>query len=134
MAESGDIPLIAIDSAQIQQVLTNLILNGIQAMPNGGRLQVGLKVARARPSARASGEENEYVAIYVCDEGVGISEETRKRIFEPFFTTKEVGKGTGLGLSIAHGIVEEHGGWIEVESEPGNGACFTVYLPMGVKA
>jgi signal transduction histidine kinase len=130
LVESGDIPMIAIDHAQIQQVLTNLILNGIQAMPNGGRLELGIEVERARPPARASGDKNEYVAIHVRDEGVGISEENKKRIFEPFFTTKEVGKGTGLGLSIAHGIVEEHDGWIEVESKPGTGTCFTVYLPM----
>ncbi len=130
LAESGDIPMIAIDHAQIQQVLTNLIMNGIQAMPNGGRLELGINMARARPPAFASGAENKYVAIHVRDEGVGISEENKQRIFEPFFTTKEVGKGTGLGLSIAHGIVEEHGGWIEVESRPGTGTCFTVYLPL----
>jgi signal transduction histidine kinase len=130
LVESGDIPMIAIDYAQIQQVFTNLILNGIQAMPNGGRLELGVRVERARTPARESSEENKYIAIYVRDEGVGISEENKKRLFEPFFTTKEVGKGTGLGLSIAHGIVDDHGGWIEVESKPGTGACFTVYLPM----
>ena len=130
MIADGDIPLIAIDHAQIQQVLTNLILNGIQAMPNGGRLELDIKVEHAQPAARERGDKGQYVAIHVRDEGVGISEENKKRIFEPFFTTKEVGKGTGLGLSIAHGIVEEHSGWIKVESEPGTGTCFTVYLPM----
>jgi signal transduction histidine kinase len=122
--------MIAIDQAQIQQVLTNLVMNGIQAMPNGGRLELGLSVERALRSDRERSEEKNCLAIRVRDEGAGISEENKKRIFEPFFTTKEVGKGTGLGLSIAHGIVEEHGGWIEVESELGKGSCFTVYLPM----
>ena len=132
--ERDHVPLIAIDQAQIQQVLTNLIINGIQAMPHGGNLELGLEVERAAERARASGERKTYVTIHVRDEGVGISEENQQRIFEPFFTTKEVGQGTGLGLSIAHGIVEEHGGWIEVESAPGTGACFTVYLPVEAKA
>jgi signal transduction histidine kinase len=130
LVQNGDAFMIAIDQAQMQQVLTNLVMNGIQAMPNGGRLELGISVERARRPADESSEEKNYLAIRVRDEGVGISEENMKRIFEPFFTTKEVGKGTGLGLSIAHGIVEEHGGCIEVESELGKGSCFTVYLPM----
>lgn len=128
LIESGAIPRIAIDQAQIQQVLTNLVMNGIQAMPSGGRLEI--KVEPARATARVSEEERDCLAISVRDEGLGISEENKSRIFEPFFTTKEVGKGTGLGLSIAHDIVREHNGWIEVESEPGKGARFTIYLPM----
>ncbi|MDZ7405760.1 MAG: ATP-binding protein [candidate division KSB1 bacterium] len=130
LIENGEPAMIAIDQAQIQQVLTNLVMNGIQAMPNGGRLELGINVERPHRPARQDGEEKDYLAIRVRDEGTGISEENKQRIFEPFFTTKEVGKGTGLGLSIAHGIVEEHGGWIEVESELGKGSCFTVYLPM----
>ncbi len=130
LTENGETSPVAIDQAQIQQVLTNLVMNGIQAMPTGGRLELTLGVERACRPARESSEEKNYLVIRIRDEGVGISEENRKRIFEPFFTTKEVGKGTGLGLSIAYGIVEEHGGWIEVESEIGKGSCFTVYLPM----
>lgn len=130
LVESGELSVIAIDQAKMQQVLTNLVMNGIQAMPSGGRLEVNIGPKSAGPPARESREEKGYLAIRVRDEGAGISEENKKRIFEPFFTTKEVGKGTGLGLSIAHGIVEEHGGWIEVESELGKGSCFTVYLPM----
>jgi signal transduction histidine kinase len=130
LVENGAPSMIAIDQAQIQQVLTNLVMNGIQAMPNGGRLELGFRVEHAPRPARESSEEKNHLAIRVRDQGVGISEANKGRIFEPFFTTKEVGKGTGLGLSIAHGIVEEHGGWIEVESELGKGSCFTVYLPM----
>jgi signal transduction histidine kinase len=70
----------------------------------------------------------------VQDEGEGIPAENLPHIFEPFFTTKEVGKGTGLGLSISYGIVEEHGGWIEVQSKPGEGSCFTVCLPEEVES
>jgi len=71
-----------------------------------------------------------YVSFLNLDAGEGISQENQKRIFDPFFTTKGTGKGTGLGLSITHGIVEEHGGWINVESEIGKGTCFTIYLPL----
>ncbi len=72
-------------------------------------------------------------AVEVRDEGVGIAEEHVWRLFEPFFTTKDVGEGTGLGLSIAYGIVQEHGGWINVSSRPGAGSCFVVFLPAGAK-
>jgi signal transduction histidine kinase len=74
-----------------------------------------------------------YYAVEVRDEGVGIAAENVWRLFEPFFTTKEVGEGTGLGLSIAYGIVQEHGGWIDVTSRPGEGSRFTVFLPAGAK-
>jgi signal transduction histidine kinase len=72
-----------------------------------------------------------YAVIRIRDQGVGISPEDREQIFEPFFTTKGVGEGTGLGLSIAYGIVCEHGGWIDVESELGQGSCFAVFIPRG---
>ena len=65
----------------------------------------------------------------ICDNGAGISDEDREHIFEPFFTTKDVGDGTGLGLSISHGIISEHNGWLDVESEVGRGSCFSIYLP-----
>ena len=130
LIENGTIPAIAADQAQMQQVFTNLVMNGIQAMPAGGRLELGIGVERTRPPIRDGSLEKDLLALRVRDEGIGISKENQKKIFDPFFTTKEVGQGTGLGLSIASGIVEEHGGWIEVESEPGKGACFTVYLPL----
>lgn len=132
LVKNSDIPLLSIDSSQIQQVLMNLVMNGIQAMPKGGHLELGFRFKHACPPSQESGEEKEYLAIYVKDEGEGISQENMNHLFEPFFTTKETGKGTGLGLSIAYGIVEEHGGWIDAESQPGQGSCFTVFLPVEV--
>ena len=120
------------DAGQIQQVLTNLIVNGIQAMPEGGRLEVAIRREHAQPPEGHDGTEGEYLCLSVRDEGAGISEENMRLLFEPFFTTKDVGQGTGLGLSIAYGIVNEHGGWIDVASEPGKGSCFSVYLPQEV--
>lgn len=104
-----------------QQVLTNLVVNGVQAMPGGGELHV-----RIGEEAR---EGRQFVRIDVEDQGVGMDEATRSRVFEPFFTTKDVGDGTGLGLSVAWGIVGDHGGFIDVRSEPGRGSVFSVYLP-----
>ncbi|MBW1900907.1 MAG: HAMP domain-containing protein [Deltaproteobacteria bacterium] len=132
LVKNSDIPRAAIDPSQIQQVLMNLVMNGIQAMPKGGHLELGFHLKRVRPPSQESGEKKEYLAIYVKDEGEGISQENMNLLFEPFFTTKEAGQGTGLGLSIAYGIAEEHGGWIDVESELGRGACFTVFLPVEV--
>ncbi|HEX5656987.1 MAG TPA: HAMP domain-containing sensor histidine kinase [Polyangiales bacterium] len=104
------------DAGQLQQVLTNLIVNALQASV-GGVVTV------------ETGQERERAFLRVSDRGVGIAAEALPRIFEPFFTTKDVGQGTGLGLAVAHGIVEEHGGQIDVESELGQGARFTVWLP-----
>lgn len=118
-----------VDAGQIQQVLTNLIGNALQAMPQGGKVEVGIRHEHARPPEGHEGSEGEYLCVYVLDEGKGISEENMRHLFEPFFTTKDVGDGTGLGLSIAYGIVHEHGGWIDVKSELGKGSCFSVYLP-----
>ena len=106
------------DATQIEQVLINLITNGVQAMPNGGTLRVNL--------GRAEGA----VAIAVQDTGMGIPRENLSRIFDPFFTTKDEGEGTGLGLSVSYGIVSKHGGRIEVESKVGVGTTFTVLLPV----
>lgn len=129
LVKTGQIPQIAVDPMQIQQVLTNLIMNGIQAMPRGGRIVVDLTVEQTcRPGTEK--KDRLYLAIRVRDEGEGIEKEDMKHLFEPFFTTKEIGKGTGLGLSIAFGIVEEHGGWIDVESDPGQGTCFKIFLPI----
>ena len=133
LVKTSDIPLVLIDSSQIQQVLTNLIMNGIQSMPKGGHLEVRLLLESVLPPFQKNGEKKESLAICVTDEGEGISHENMNHLFEPFFTTKETGKGTGLGLSIVHGIVEEHGGWIDVESEPGKGSCFKVFLPVEVR-
>jgi signal transduction histidine kinase len=106
------------DPAQIEQILANLLQNAAHAMPDGGTVRVTLT---ADPGA--------MVRLTVADEGEGMPPEVAERIFEPFFTTKPVGQGTGLGLSIAYGIVRDHGGRIEVESAPGEGARFHIYLP-----
>jgi len=118
------------DSGQLQQVLINLTLNGIQAMDSGGTLTlVGCRPDVTKIPEKLNEIEKNWVGVQVCDQGHGMDPETLKQIFDPFFTTKEVGQGTGLGLSIAYGIIEEHGGWIDVDSTPGTGSCFSVYLP-----
>ena len=127
-----DIPLVSIDQFQFQQVLINLVMNGIQAMPDGGHLKIELRMKYERHPTLSSGQEKNYVAINIKDEGKGISEDNTNRLFEPFFTTKNVGEGTGLGLSIAYGIVREHGGWIDVKSKVSEGSCFTIYIPLEV--
>jgi signal transduction histidine kinase len=109
--------MVTYDAQQVEQVLINLITNSIQAMPDGGDLFVSLDYVE------------DEVEITVRDEGVGISEEHLGKIFDPFFTTKAEGEGTGLGLSVSYGIVSQHGGHIEVESELGMGTTFTVVLP-----
>jgi signal transduction histidine kinase len=106
------------DAGQLTQVLVNLVVNAIQAMPEGGKLNVLTDV------------QDQYVVCIVEDTGVGMTEEVLDRLFVPFFTTKEVNQGTGLGLPVVHGIVTSHGGTIEVKSKPGKGTKFTVRLPI----
>jgi signal transduction histidine kinase len=118
------------DGSQVQQVLINLLMNSVQAMPEGGTVSVSLSNEMLSGPQFEDRELQRYIKIRIVDEGEGINTEDIEHIFTPFFTTKTIGTGTGLGLSIAHGIVEEHGGWIEVESSQRNGACFSVYLPM----
>ena len=126
----GSEPLVAeADAGQIQQVLTNLIVNAVQAMASGGKVEISLQRRRAEPPDGPSDAAKNWLCIDVRDWGVGIPEEHVQHLFEPFFTTKGVGEGTGLGLSIAYGIVQEHGGWIDVTSRPAEGSCFTVFLP-----
>ena len=107
---------------QIGQVLLNLLINALQAIESSGRQEGG----QIKVEARHVGP---WVAISVADNGPGIEPEHRGRLFDPFFTTKPVGEGTGLGLAISHGIITGHGGRIEVESRPGEGACFRILLP-----
>ena len=122
----GDPPFTAfIDESQIQQVLTNLIVNATQAMPDGGRVAVQI----GNVEQHSVGNVSPFVEVKVSDQGIGMDKAMLANAFEPFFTTKQIGQGTGLGLSIAHGIVEEHGGTIEVESEPSAGTTFRVLLP-----
>ncbi|MGZ3459582.1 MAG: sensor histidine kinase [Archangium sp.] len=118
-----------VDAGQIQQALTNLVVNGLHAMKHPGTLRVRLERTRALPPADLGGPEAEWVRMDVTDEGEGISPEVLPHIFEPFFTTKDVGEGTGLGLSVSYGLIRDHGGWISVSSEPGRGSCFSIFLP-----
>ncbi len=129
--EGSEAAMAVVDASQIQQVLTNLSINAAQAMPNGGPVEFRLDCRTCTRPDQDGAAPSACFAIDVCDEGVGIPPENMSQLFEPFFTTKEVGAGTGLGLSIAYGIVQEHGGWIEVSSEVGKGSCFTVFLPAG---
>jgi signal transduction histidine kinase len=120
---------IAGDSDRLQQVLINLLLNAVQAMPDGGSLAVELsRVRRARPGLEGSGEQ-EFIAISVADTGIGIPADIKDKIFDPFYTTKEGRGGTGLGLAVVSGIVKEHDGWIDVEDGKPAGTVFRVYLP-----
>lgn len=129
LPENRDAAIALADGAQLQQVLTNLIVNAIQAMHDGGAVRLEIEPERAVPPEDVEAAEGDFFRIDVTDEGVGIAEEDLDQLFEPFFTTKDVGQGTGLGLSIAYGIVQEHGGWIDVTSQPGHGSCFSVHLP-----
>jgi len=117
---SNELPKIVADSAQLQQVFTNIILNAAEAMEGNGTLTLSTSLDGNR----------KYIIIKFTDTGRGIKEEDRKRLFEPFFTTKEVGKGTGLGLAISYSIIQKHQGTIEVTSQVGEGSTFTVKLPV----
>ncbi|MPZ55084.1 MAG: response regulator [Rhizobiales bacterium] len=126
---------VKVDISQFEQVIVNLAVNARDAMPDGGRLT--LRTANVVPQeagafAYKGMPEAEYVLVEVRDTGVGIVPEIKEKIFEPFFTTKEVGKGTGLGLSTVYGIVKQTGGFIYVESEPGKGTAFRIFLPRHV--
>jgi len=119
-----------VDREKIHQVLSNLLVNAIHAMPNGGDIDIAVRRELALPPADIEIAPGEVASIRVKDHGVGIEEKNLEQVFTPFFSTKGVGEGTGLGLSIVHGIIKEHGGWISVESEVGKGSCFTIYLPL----
>jgi CheY-like chemotaxis protein/two-component sensor histidine kinase len=126
------LPVMA-DKAQLEQVLVNLTTNAMDAMPDGGRLTIEserTKIANEIVKSHVRIPPGEYALVSVTDTGTGMDERTMKNIFEPFFTTKDVGKGTGLGLSIVYGIVRKHRGHITVESAPGKGTSFALYLPV----
>ena len=132
----NDLWTVSVDQVQIQQVLLNLFVNAWQAMPGGGTLNVATENAfldenRVNPF---SADPGRYVRISVADTGIGMDKATRERIFDPFFTTKEMGRGTGLGLASVYGIIKNHSGFIEVQSEKGHGTAFHIYLPASDEA
>lgn len=120
------------DRSQMEQILLNLVHNAGDAMPQGGTIYVATRNVDVSPEQAAQlaySRPGAFVELEVKDEGEGMPEEVKERVFDPFFTTKEQGKGTGLGLSTVYGIVKNHQGWVAVESSPGQGAAFSVYLP-----
>jgi signal transduction histidine kinase len=116
-----DLPEVYADATQLTQVLTNLVVNAVQAMPAGGKLSVETRA------------DAEAVTLRIEDTGEGMSPEVEKQIFTPFFTTKEADLGTGLGLAVAHGIVTAHRGTIRVKSRVGRGTCFEIRLPLAAR-
>ncbi len=131
-----DTPCVTGDATQIEQVLLNLMINAVHAMPTGGRLTI-----ETRPTVLTSDVKRpyeiipgDYAMLVVQDTGHGMDQETQKKIFEPFFTTKPKGQGTGLGLASTYGIIKNHKGYIDVSSEPGVGSRFSVLLPASAKA
>jgi PAS domain S-box-containing protein len=121
--------LIQADATQMEQVLLNLALNARDAMPDGGILTIETAGTTVGPGEVAGCEPGAYIRLTVRDNGIGMDAETRARVFEPFFTTKGPGQGSGLGLSIVNGIVRQAGGGVTVESHPGQGATFRVFMP-----
>lgn len=116
------LPHCLVDSSRIQQVLVNLIMNGVQAVEDRGNISISTR------------RKDDHVLIEIEDDGPGISKEVLDKIFDPFFSTKEQGKGTGLGLSVSYGIIREHNGEIKVQSTPGHGTRFTVIIPLSRKS
>jgi two-component system, NtrC family, sensor kinase len=129
----AELPAVVADNDQLQQVFLNLVLNALDAMQGGGTLHIRA-AERLSPHPDQGGRPRRCVAIDFEDTGVGIPAENLDRLFDPFFTTKEPGKGTGLGLSVSYGIIEEHGGWFDVDSHPGRGTRMTVYLPLDAES
>ena len=128
------LPLIQGDMNQIEQIIMNLIVNARDAMPDGGSIAIKTKrreILKGMPDVPPYVPPGDYVLFSISDTGSGIPKEIKDKIFEPFFTTKERGKGTGLGLSTVYGAVKEHKGYISVQSAPGKGTVFTIYIPFG---
>jgi len=120
------------DEGQMEQIVMNLVLNSSDALPEGGdiTLRTGeVCLSFGDKTSLDTPPEGEYVLLQVLDNGYGMEESVKEKVLEPFFTTKEMGKGTGLGLSMVYGIVRQNGGYLEIESEQGEGTSMTVYLP-----
>lgn len=129
---ASDLPSLRGDIEMLGQMIMNLAVNARDAMPNGGQLTLSTSVARIDPASVSRNPEAQAgtsVCLTVTDTGCGMDAATLSRIFEPFFTTKEAGKGTGLGLATVYGLVHQHQGWVEVESEVGRGTAFKIYFP-----
>jgi PAS domain S-box-containing protein len=128
---ADDLLAVEADQGQIQQVLLNLFVNAADAMPTGGSLELSTSNATHREieSKEYHPAPGNYLRLTVSDTGIGMDENVRQRIFDPFFSTKETGKGTGLGLASVYGIIKNHGGYIEVKSQKGQGSLFNIYLP-----
>jgi signal transduction histidine kinase len=125
--------LVMVDPVELERALINLAVNAREAMPDGGKLTVrthNVELPASNAPAHADLRAGWHAALALIDTGHGMDEETRARIFEPFFTTKAMDQGTGLGLSLVHGVVRQSGGHIDVASEVGRGASFTIYLPV----
>jgi two-component system cell cycle sensor histidine kinase/response regulator CckA len=131
-----DLPAIEADRGQIEQILMNLYVNAGQAMPDGGDLylETSLVTSKETQGNPFRIESGRHVLFSISDTGVGMDKETRERIFEPFFTTKARGRGTGLGLASVYGIIKNHHGYVDVESEKNQGSTFRIYLPVSKKA
>jgi PAS domain S-box-containing protein len=127
------LPRVLIDANQLELALLNLAVNGRDAMPQGGRLEIGAQAERVADGHPVALPPGEYVCLWVADEGQGMDEETVRRATEPFFTTKGVGKGTGLGLSMAYGLAEQSGGRLLLQSQPGKGTVVEIWLPVAVR-
>jgi CheY-like chemotaxis protein len=129
---ANDLAPVEADEGQIEQVFLNILVNSGQAMPRGGKIFIETKnvTHEVIENDTFKVKPGKYVMIKVTDTGTGMDEETIKHIFEPFFTTKEMGRGTGLGLASSYGIIKGHSGYVSVESAPGKGASFFVYLPV----
>ena len=132
-SSAADLPLVAADIGMLEQILVNLVVNARDALPRGGSITITTTLREFDEDDFADGQDRRpgrFVALSVADNGCGMDAETLKHIFEPFFTTKEAGKGTGLGLATVHGIVAQHGGWMEVDSQLDRGTTFHVWLPV----
>lgn len=129
--QAGDVPSVLADQGQIEQVIMNLMINARDAMPDGGEIEISIDSIDIsnKEQTRAHLKPGHYVVLRVSDTGMGMDAEVQSRLFEPFFTTKGVGKGTGLGLATIYAIVTQHKGAIDVQTAPGAGTVFSVYLP-----
>jgi two-component system cell cycle sensor histidine kinase/response regulator CckA len=134
LIRASDLPWVAGDVDRLQQVLINLVLNAVQAMPDGGSLELETSVVHRNRPGLDDARPQDFVCVRITDTGAGIPAEIREKIFDPFYTTKSGQGGTGLGLAVVSGIVKEHDGWIEVTDGAGAGTSFRVYVPIGVDA